>query len=81
MRTYARNATMSSVGKTPAEQADAVQVAKPLTVGDIALVSRDMLEVARLHEPDVETAPFIQTMAIDRQNLTNSVWPESSRRM
>jgi hypothetical protein len=38
-----------------------------------------VLDVARVHEPDVETAPFIQTMAIDRQNLTNSVWPESSR--
>ena len=44
--------------KTPAQQADAVEVAEPLAVGHVALPSRDVLDVARVDEQDLEAAGF-----------------------
>ena len=40
--------------KTPAQQADAVEVAEPLAVGHVALASRHVLDVSRVHEQHLE---------------------------
>ena len=42
--------------KTPAQQADNVQVAQPLTIRHIALAAGDILHVPRIHEEHLEAA-------------------------
>ena len=40
--------------KTPAQQADAVEVAEPLAIGHVALAAGDVLHVPRIDEEDVQ---------------------------
>ena len=44
--------------KTPAQQADAVEVAEPLTIGHVALASGHVLDVSRIDEEDLQAAGF-----------------------